>query len=152
MMETGQIICSHNPDEACIRGIDDERTERVYGEPRAEQRLDIRDPDSRMMPGYPLGGRHSLGERCHAVFGLQRILWRDHPPDLAHTELSESVNSHVEMALVGRIERAAHNSNHFPARGREKAAGSWIAYHDEVPVIVPACRRYLSTAASGQPQ
>src|SRR5260221_13277835 len=102
-------------------GVD--RTRGVAG---AEPRLDVGDLDARILR-QRRGRGEALGERRHAAHRLQWVLRRDQPPHLIEREPSQRLAADMEMAAMGRIERAAEEPDAAPApiaeRARERQDG-----------------------------
>jgi hypothetical protein len=63
-------------------------------------------------------------ERGHAGNRLQRVLRRDEPPNLVEVEVFERQKAEVQMAAMGRIERAAQQPDAaMPPRRRPSLRG-----------------------------
>jgi len=46
-------------------------------------------------------------ERCHAGDRLQRVLRRDQPPHLVERKMPQREQAQMQVAAMGRVERAA---------------------------------------------
>jgi hypothetical protein len=55
------------------------------------------------------------------VYRFQRVLRRDEPPDFVELDAAQRLAADMEMALMGRIERAAEQPDAPPAPIAERA-------------------------------
>jgi len=117
--ELREIVGTHQPDEASPRKAAFQRAQRVGGVTRAQPRLDIGNPDA-LVADDRRGGCDAVGERRHAVDRLQRILRRDEPPDLVELEMAQRLAADVQVAAMGRVERAAEQADTSPAAIAER--------------------------------
>src|SRR5216684_1278595 len=127
MAELREIVSAHQPDETGASEAALEDAQRVGGIARTQPRLDIGDLDARIVDDG-CGGSDALDQRGHAAHRLQRVLRRDEPPDLVEAEAAQRLAADMQMAAVGRVERAAEQadapSSPIAKRRGEREAGS----------------------------
>ena len=88
--------------------------------PGAELRLEIADPDPPVRLRNMPRDLHPLGKIGHPDCRLQRVLWRNQPPDLVQIQPPHRLATDVQMTLMGRIEGAAKQPD--PAPLQQQAA------------------------------
>ena len=110
MLELGQDIGAHQPDELGARIAPAQRPHGVERIARAEQQFGRVDPDAGVA-GELTRARDASRQRLHAVVALQWVLRRDEPPDLVETEAPQGFQADVAMAVVGRVERSAQKAD-----------------------------------------
>jgi len=74
--------------------------------------LEVRDADAGII-GAGLGGREAGLVGRHALIRFQRVLRRYQPPNLVQIETVQGGQADIQMAPVGRIERAAEKTDAF---------------------------------------
>ena len=120
MADLSEIVRAHQPDEARPGKTALERDDRIRRVVGAEPRLDVGDLDMRIRR-HRSGRRDAISERRHAARRLQRVLWRDQPPDLIERQPSQRLAADMEMTAVSGIERAAKQADTPPAAVAERA-------------------------------
>ena len=106
MLELGQNVGAHQPDEPGARIEPAERPHRVERIAGAKQQLGCTDPDAGVTGDLPRTG-DAARQRLHAVVALQRVLRRDQPPDLVEAQAPQGFQADVTMPVMGWIERSA---------------------------------------------
>ena len=90
----------------------------------AEAVFDIAHADPRVTGRDPPRLRQPFDERRHAGDRLQRVLRRDHPPDLVEAEAAQRQLAEMQVTLMSRVERAAQQPDAaMPAEVRAPGIG-----------------------------
>jgi hypothetical protein len=76
-----------------------------------------------MYSSNPAGLFQPNREGRHAVYRLQRVLWRDEPPDLVEAEVFEREQADVQMPAMGRVERATQQPDPAVPEGARRILG-----------------------------
>jgi hypothetical protein len=110
-----EIVRSHQPDETILRKACPQESERVGRVRRAEPPLDVGDANARM-PGDSCRRLQPFLQRRRVARVLQRVLRRQHPPDLVEAQPLQRQHGDVAMSLVRRVERAAEEPDPAPPK------------------------------------
>src|SRR5215469_7359390 len=122
MTDLRQIISAHQPNESGPRKARLQGVQRVDREYRAKPAFEVQDPDARMAyqgarAGQPLfRGRHALGL-------LERVLRRHQPPHFVKTEPPQRLEAQMHVAGMGRVERAAEQTDAARRRVADTESG-----------------------------
>lgn len=117
VLEIGQIVGAHNPDEAMARMAAAQTCDGVRAVRAVPAPFAIAHPNRRVAGEAPRRGQ-TLFERRHAAFRFKRILRRHQPPQFIQTEPFDGLKADMKMAFMRRIERAAEQTDARAAGGR----------------------------------
>src|SRR5437764_892599 len=127
--------------EAATQGF-----ERVGGIGAAELGLDAGDPNA-VLTGRDFARLgEAVGEGSHTGGRLQRVLRRNEPPDLVEAETLQRQPADMQMAAMGRVERAAEKADAPAASGVEAPSRRVAHTHLTLPPLTqrappsPPCR------------
>ena len=112
VLEIGEVVGTHDPDKAVARVAAAQLADGVGAVLAVKAPFEITHPDQRVAR-EAARRRQTLFERRHAARGLQRILRRHQPPNFIQAEAFEGLEADMEMAFMGRIERAAEKTDAF---------------------------------------
>ena len=106
-----QVVGTHQPDESIVRVARRQRRQRISGKRGAQPRLYIGHTDARFNPCDGMGRIQPAAEFGHAVFRLQGVLRRDHPPHFIQRQCLQRRAADVQMPIVRRVKGAAENTD-----------------------------------------
>jgi hypothetical protein len=109
---------------------------------RAELGFDIGDDDFGMMRER-LCRAQALFKGSHALYGLQRILRTNQPPNLIEPQTLHRINAHRAMSRMRRIERPAKQAD---ATFGESGAGARVGH--KTKIIIACGNRLIALAAT----
>lgn len=120
-----QVVGTHDPDESIVRVALSETAQGVDGIACSQIRFRLADVDSTISRNLACRGQ-TIGIRRHTFNGLQRVLWRDQPPDLIEMEALECQQADVPVTQMRRIEGSAEEAHTWPTGSVACVAGSRI--------------------------
>ena len=111
-VELRQDVRPHQPNEPIPRVAPGECHNGIHCEARAGMRFEVADLDACTPCRHPR--RRQAGRiGRHAFCRLQRIAWRDEPPDLVQVQCLHRCKAKPPMAAMSRIEGSAEKSDAF---------------------------------------
>ncbi len=112
--QVDQSVGAHQPDEAHAREPSAQGAERVAREAGPQHALDVGRDDAAAVGDGP-GAGETVGQRRHAVGGLQGIAGRDQQPDLVEPQARARHARDLQMTLVRRVERPPQQPDPDPS-------------------------------------
>ena len=120
VVETGEIIRPHQPDEVNIRATAQDVRDRLRRIARADSRFQSGDNVPGVMLHQGAACRHPLFQRGQGRDILERVAGGDKPPDLMEPQAPQGRLRHQPMPRMRRVERATEEANpHSGAMGGE---------------------------------
>ena len=110
VLEGCEIVGTHDPDEAHIPIARLQKSERRGCKRRTQ--FNFKAGDFHFWAARKSSARlHARGLRRQSSIGFERITWRHDPPELIELQAFDGGFSNDPVAIVGRVERAAHDAD-----------------------------------------
>jgi hypothetical protein len=109
MVELGDIVGTHDPDESPFGITPDERSERVRSVAGAHLLFDVTGADDAALR-HVARGRKAGGIGCHALDRFEWVAWRHQPPDIVQPHRLGDEQADSAMPAMRRIERSAEKA------------------------------------------
>ena len=122
LVELGQVIAAHQPDEAVARIAPLQRPQRIDSKPRAQLALDSRGANRRAA-AVRHGGCEPRRQRSHARPGLERIAGRNQPPHLVQPQRAQRGQADLAVTAMRGIEAPPQQADAFQRRAFRAGPG-----------------------------
>lgn len=115
LVQLGEIVAPHQPDEPVFRIASLQAMKRVHGVAGAQFALYLAGHDGCAPRLHPRRSE-PRGKRCHALPGLKRVARRDQPPHRVEAQRLPGKNADPAVPAMGGIEAPAEEPD--PGQGR----------------------------------